>query len=110
MRLCAIPSKHDPPWERKNKMRSVSADFVLAMEEKLQHGREQGRTGWDTHWEKTSIDDFGPDQLVAKLHEEVDEVIVALYHGTDAELRLECADVANIVMMLVDMLGVLDDE
>ncbi len=115
MRLCAIPSKHDPPWERKNKMRSVSADFVLAMEEKLQHGRNMGRTGWDSHWKKISVDSFGLTDLIDKLDEEVDELRAAVVH-TEAdftatgEIRLEAADVGNIAMMIADMAGALNDE
>jgi len=98
-----------------NKMRSVSADFVLAMEEKLQHGREMGRTGWDSHWEIVSVDAFILPNLLDKLDEEVAELVevvneLRLTGGKQNEVRLEAADVANIAMMIADMAGVLNDE
>ncbi len=91
-------------------MRGVSADFVLAMAEKLSAGRVKGRQGWDSHWKVSSIDDFDIKMLMEKLDEEVLELDDALAEGTLGELRLECADVANVVMMIADMAGALKDE
>ena len=97
-------------------MRSVSADFVLAMEEKLEWGRSQGRTGWDSHWENISIDGFNIQGLLNKLEEEIFELGDETHKlGCDAceidlkALRLEAADVANVAMMIADMAGALAD-
>lgn len=102
--------------------RSVSADFILAMEEKLQHGREQGRTGWDSKWENISVDSFTLHNLRNKLEEEfweLEELIFELLDydeiGTKADVdladvRLEAADVANVAMMVADMAGALNDD
>jgi NTP pyrophosphatase (non-canonical NTP hydrolase) len=99
--------------------RLVSPDFISAMEEKLQWGREQGRTGWDTNWADVSIDDFNVTSLMYKLGEEVGELAqeVAEYLKNPTEvsyenierLRLEAADVANVAMMIADMVGALDE-
>jgi NTP pyrophosphatase (non-canonical NTP hydrolase) len=91
--------------------RSVSADFVLAMEQKLEWGRSQGRTGWDSHWKNVSVDSFGIPALFEKLQEELDELHFEAMDGRgeyDLEkLRLEAADVANVAMMIADMAGAL---
>ena len=100
--------------------RSVSADFILAMEEKLQHGREQGRTGWDSKWKNISVDSFTLHNLRNKLEEEFWELEELIFELLDyeeqgrivdlADVRLEAADVANVAMMVADMAGALNDE
>jgi len=109
--------------------RSVSADFVLAMEEKLEHGREKGYTGWDSSWKNISGDrglisakDFSIHTLRNKLEEEfweLEELIFQLLdyedRGTKADVNLadvrhEAADVANVAMMIADMAGALNDD
>ncbi len=103
--------------------RSVSADFILAMEEKLEHGRKMGRTGWDSKWENISVDSFTLHNLRNKLEEEfweLEELIFEIldYHDeateesikeATEELRHEAADVANVAMMIADMAGALRD-
>ncbi len=100
-------------------MRSVSADFVLAMEEKLEHGRNMGRTGWDSHWEEISVDSFDIFGLLHKLEEEVQELWAEVNALADphpdavndsSAMRHEAADVANVAMMIADMAGALNDE
>lgn len=88
--------------------RMVSGDFINAMEEKLQWGREQGRTGWDSNWETISVDSFDLGDLFEKLDEEVAELRESMHAGNHL-IRLEAADVANIAMMIADMAGALDD-
>lgn len=104
--------------------RSVSADFILAMEEKLQQGRDKGRTGWDSKWKKISVDSFTLHSLRNKLEEEFweleDLVFEILDYNDEAteediqeatkELRHEAADVANVAMMIADMAGALNDD
>jgi NTP pyrophosphatase (non-canonical NTP hydrolase) len=101
--------------------RLVSKDFIAAMEEKLEWGRNQGRTGWDSKWKKISVDSFTIHNLRNKLEEEVwelEDLIFALldYEETGsaadvdlADVRLEAADVANVAMMIADMAGALNE-
>ena len=101
------------------KARLVSLDFIAAMEEKLQWGREQGRTGWDSNWEIISVDSFTLHNLRNKLEEEFWELEELIFELLDYEeqgrvvdledVRLEAADVANVAMMIADMAGALDD-
>ena len=91
--------------------RPVSSDFIRAMEEKLRHGRNMGRTGWDTHWLKISVSTFGMPSLIEKLEEEVKELLKEL-KPMDRDLnaiRLEAADIANVAMMIADLAGTLDE-
>ena len=100
--------------------RPVSKDFIAAMEEKLEWGRNHGRTGWDSHWKKVTIDSFSIWSLMGKLHEEVPELYGEIQaseglsygdRGPDLlALRKEAADVANVAMMIADMAGALNDE
>jgi hypothetical protein len=100
--------------------RAVSADFILAMEEKLQHGREKGRTGWDSKWKNVSVDSFTLHHLRNKLEEEFWELEELIFELLDyeeqgrvvdlTEVRHEAADVANVAMMVADMAGALNDE
>ncbi len=95
--------------------RLVSRDFIAAMEEKLEHGRSQGRTGWDSHWKKwlgKAVEyDFVLSGLLNKLEEEVGELLVEVANGTfdKKKIRLEAADVANVAMMIADVEGALND-
>ena len=95
--------------------RPVSNDFIAAMEEKLEWGRSQGRTGWDSKWKKISVDSFSMMDLLEKLNEEVAEFRNEVFYGRGNDeldfsaIRHEAADVANVAMMIADMAGALDD-
>ncbi len=106
--------------------RQLSDDFLKAMEEKLEHSRNKGRTGWDSKWKKASIDSFGLGDLLDKLFEEVEELVIEVETITNGEymlrthgiaepadlaaVRLEAADIANVAMMIADMAGALGDD
>lgn len=71
--------------------------FALLMEKKLKENDSKG--GWD----KCEYD---------YLLQRIDEEIIELKHcirvdGSDRKIGLECADVANFVMMIADNTGVL---
>jgi hypothetical protein len=82
--------------------------FIDAMERGLAHGRDQGRTGWDTRWkfwqsEPATLNDIQL-MLEQKLDEELDEFRTALEDNIPSLYILhEAADVANILMMLADV-------
>lgn len=101
--------------------RPVSKDFIAAMEEKLEHGRKMGKVGWDSHWKDPNLKaNFTVHTLRNILEEEFWELedLVFVYldyadSGTTAdlaEIRHEAADVANVAMMIADMVGALKEE
>lgn len=92
---------HRPPTERgipdsTTGLRPLVHRFALKMEEKLQ--RDDLRKG---HWKKEGVS-----VLWACLLQEVKELEDALMSDATAEeITLECADVANLAMMVADMVG-----
>ena len=84
-------------------MRGLSKEFLDAMRRKLDHGRRCGRVGWDRHWENT-VFPCPPDQLMMeRLHQEIDELVVALHEGNPKKILHEAADVANFAMFIADL-------
>lgn len=95
--------------------RPVSKDFVAAMEEGLQHGREMGRTWWDSFWKDRdsglAIPDMAYD-LFDLLQEEVEEFgdVISPWGALNLqEVRKEAADIANFAMMIADLAGALGE-
>jgi hypothetical protein len=89
----------------------VDPKFIEAMETGLAHGREQGRTGWDTNWAQWMDDATTYSQvfegLIDKLEEERHEFLDAVRMGLPPDqVRREAADVANIAMMLSDLIAI----
>lgn len=87
--------------------RPVVDEFIEAMEAGLEHGRKEGRTGWDSKWQDSTFLDV-ESGLLDKFDEEVKELVIAVELGSDDILR-EAADVANVAMMLADACGALED-
>lgn len=84
--------------------RPVDMNFIKAMEEKLEYGREKGRVGWDTYWKETTFPETVFEGLQAKFYEEVSEVLQALTEGNDELAADECVDVGNLAMMMWDFI------
>jgi hypothetical protein len=67
------------------------------MEYKLSLNRHKGdREGWSGD---------SPELLLARLKEEVTELLGAIHSGTDQQVLEEAADVANFAMMIADVSG-----
>jgi len=95
------------------KKRGLSQDFLKAMREKLEHGRNKGRFGWDEKWknhffERSPLGSKG--MFFQMLQEEIIELAFALESGRNSEIRHEAADVANFAMMIADIHGALKEE
>ncbi len=81
-------------------LRPAVQGFAERMEANLRRHDERGTSGWD---------DETIDFLKARLHEEVDELVIALhmskaYPGEyKRRARDEAADVANFAMMIADV-------
>ena len=84
--------------------RPVDARFVLAMDGGLQHGRDKGRTGWDTRWAETTFEGDVFDGLKNKFYEEVTELFNALVDNNLEQAASECPDVAILAMMIWDFI------
>lgn len=97
--------------------RDVSAEFIKAMEEGLQHGRAQNRTGWDTGWlgedyiplivmlrKKLAEEIKELDELIESSLEAEDNSALTVSSEFDAMAIKEGSDVANIAMMITDIL------
>lgn len=86
--------------------RDLDKDFLNAMREKLESGRQSGYVGWDREWVNCTFpmkDVGGPTgYFVSRLQQEVAELIVALTTGDHEVIRKEAADVANFAMFLSD--------
>ena len=86
--------------------RGLDKRFLDAMREKLDHGRRQGRVGWDRHWENcyfATADECTPNWFVHRIMDEMVELIIAISDGDPEAILSECADVANFAMMLADV-------
>ncbi len=83
--------------------RPVDPDFIMAMNEKLEHGRLCGRDDYDEGWPLHPYPGFLFDRLI----EEVGELMRAVLTGTVQEIRHEAADVANFAMFIADAHGTL---
>lgn len=85
-------------------VRPEVAAFALAMERKLAaNDAKKGKRGWKDH---------NPHDLLRRVSEEAVEVLHALKDrdlgcGDDVAILNECADVANMAMMVADAAGVL---
>ena len=84
--------------------RLVDARFILAMDGGLQHGRDMGRTDWDTRWAETTFEGDVFDGLKNKFYEEVTELFNALVDNNLEQAASECPDVANLAMMIWDFI------
>lgn len=80
--------------------RGVSKLFVMAMEDGLHRGRLHGRKGWDERWSNYPNSSDALADMLVRLDEEVIEL------SDDPSLK-EAADVANIAMMIADIVRVL---
>lgn len=95
--------------EKHPEVRNLDKEFLNAMREKLQSGRERGYHGWDHNWKGTVWPTNNPrGYLLDRLNHEVLELAIALENGTKEQIRLEAADVANFAMMIADITGSLD--
>lgn len=95
--------------------RPVSPDFIQAMEEKLEHGRNKNR--WE--WETQQLELSGPNALIDRLNEEVSELEDACerlngdFNSSESfikaiqKVRQEAADVANFAMFIADSVDAL---
>ena len=61
--------------------REISKDFIKAMDEGLQRGRDKGYHGWDNNWDGTIFSSH-PDgvngQLMQHLYSEILELAIAI--------------------------------
>ena len=84
-------------------MRGLSNDFLDAMRRGLDRGRHKGYVGWDNHWENASFPCDPTSWLMMRLHQEVDELVIALKSGDPHGILRECADIANFAMFIADV-------
>ena len=82
----------------RNTLRPWVNSFAVEMERKLQKNRHKGdRDGWKRE---------PADWLLARLRDEVEELAATLRVSCPrADIRGECADVANFAMMISDVAG-----
>ena len=84
-------------------MRGLSNRFLEAMRKKLKHGRNRGYIGWDQHWERCVFPASPTLFLLARLHNEMDELVIAVHEGNSDTILKEAADVANFAMFIADI-------
>lgn len=87
------------------KIRGLNTDFLNAMREGLERGRNKGQRGWDERWDDTMFCGIpsGPHgTLMLHLYDELIELAIALTKNDPAQIRCEAADVANMAMMVAD--------
>ena len=85
------------------KIRGLSKDFLDAMRHGLYRGRVKGYRGWDNKWDG-SLFPYAPNKfMIDRLHQELDELIIALHDGDPKKILGEASDVANFAMMIADM-------
>lgn len=82
-------------------MRGLSAQFLEAMYQGLQRGREKGYVEWDQKW-ISSPSTNTQEWLLMRLHQEVDELVIALNENNPKNVLREAADVANFAMFIAD--------
>ena len=92
--------------------RDLHPSFLAAMREKLEYGRQQGRTAWDEgeycHGYRCAPAGAPQGFLMNRLRSEMDELAGAIKRRDVEAIRLEAADVANFAMMVADANGALD--
>ena len=84
-------------------MRGLSNQFLNAMRQGLKRGRNKGYVGWDQHWKNTAFPCSPTGWMMMRLHQEIDELVVALNKGSPDLILREAADVANFAMFIADM-------
>ena len=84
-------------------MRGLSLKFLSAMRKGLDRGRMHGYKGWDEHWENVCFPCPSDMFLKMRLHQEMDELIIALNERDPEKILNEAADVANFAMFLADI-------
>jgi len=85
-------------------MRDLSERFLDAMRKGLDKGRrEKGYSGWDVHWKGVKFPIPPMDWMIMRLHQEVDELIIAIYQNDPEKILGESADVANFAMFIADI-------
>ncbi len=84
-------------------MRGLSAQFLRAMRRGLNNGRAKGYVGWDRNWRRSNLPCDSNKWFISRLHEEVDELILALHDNDPDEIMSEAADVANFAMFIADI-------
>ena len=84
-------------------MRGISKEFLVAMRAGLRKGREKRRYGWDQRWEGVNFPDDPLSFFLKRLHEEIDELIVAISRNDKSQIVEEAADVANFAMFIADI-------
>lgn len=88
----------------KNSYRGLSTKFLDAMRDGLERGRRRGYKGWDEGWRNVSFPCSPRRWMIMRLHQEVDELIVALDRGDPKERVVsEAADIANFAMFIADI-------
>lgn len=89
-------------------MRGLDSKFLAAMREGLENGRRQGYVGWDKYWENVAFSTPPTAYLFKRLHQEIDELVVAVKEGDPKQILHEAADAANFCMFIADICK--DDE
>jgi hypothetical protein len=86
-------------------MRGLDSRFLSAMRDGLENGRRKGYVGWDERWAHGKVVFPVPpmDWLKARLHQEMDELTVAIYEKDPDKILKEAADVANFAMFIADI-------
>lgn len=84
-------------------MRGLSNEFLDAMRKGLDSGRHKGYVGWDSHWKNAAFPCSPIGWMIMRLHQEVDELVLALDKDDPDKILGECADIANFAMFISDM-------
>ncbi len=85
--------------------RGLSKEFLRAMRNKLEHGRQRGYDAWDNHWKFCDLGDETDSWLLKRLAGEMLELAQAMKSGNKKCITEEAADVANFAMFIADYYG-----
>lgn len=83
-------------------MRGLSKRFLAKMRDKLVQGYLKGYRGWDARWVGVYFPCEPLVYFISRLHQEFDELIVALSRKDTEQVREEAADMANFLMFIAD--------
>jgi len=84
-------------------MRDISQEFLQAMRKGLDKGRRMGHVEWDQHWENCTFPCSPTQWMIMRLHQEVDELVIAVNENNPDNILREAADVSNFAMFIADL-------
>jgi len=73
------------------------------MKEGLETGRRKGYKGWDQYWQGVNFPSDPLSFFLTRLHNEIDELVIAISNKNVPQICNEAADVANFAMFISDI-------